>query len=94
MLDADSIEAFQSFIGSLQWVVSLECFDFDAAVMTLSTSSSTPSIGHFDCAKCLCSYLFEMMHDVLPCHTNEPDNNYLTDFEFELEATVYMRGSE
>ena len=41
-LDADGVQQYQSLIGSMQWAISLGCFDIATAVMSMSSFQTAP----------------------------------------------------
>jgi hypothetical protein len=47
-LDQAGIEVYQSIIGSLQWEISLGCFDIQTATMTMSRFRTVPKKGHLE----------------------------------------------
>jgi len=45
------------------------------AVMTLSSFRAQPSIGHLECIKPICGYLYKMKDSVICVRTGEPDHS-------------------
>ena len=56
-LNIRGIEQYQSLIGSMKWAVSIGRWDFQIAVITLSSFRSQPRQGHLDRAKRCYSFL-------------------------------------
>jgi hypothetical protein len=56
-LDEECIQQYQSLIGSMQWAISIGCFDIAVHVMSMSTFRTSPWCGHLDRAKCMVGYL-------------------------------------
>jgi hypothetical protein len=57
LLDSLGIKHYQSLIGSLQWLVTLVCFDIHLGVATMSTYSCAPRQGLLDQLKRMNGYL-------------------------------------
>jgi hypothetical protein len=58
-LDEDSIQQYQSLIGSMQWAISIGRFDIAVHVMSMSSFRTSPWRGHLNRAKCMVSYLYK-----------------------------------
>ena len=56
-LGLEGIKKYQSWIGALQWVVTLGRFDVQVAVMTLSSFRVAPRLGHWECIIRVLGYL-------------------------------------
>jgi hypothetical protein len=56
-LDANGRTRYQTLIGCLQWVVTLERFDIACAVMTMSRFRVLPHQGHHDLLEHVFGYL-------------------------------------
>jgi len=61
-LDANGIKDYQSFIGTLQWSVSLGWINITTAIMTMSGFRVTPRKGHLEQIQCIIAYLVKMKH--------------------------------
>lgn len=73
LLNDKGIKQYQSLIGSIQWAVSIERWDTQIAVMTLSSFRAQPKQGHLDQAKQLYSFLRNFQHFKIKFLTDEPD---------------------
>ena len=62
LLDRKGIEQYQSLLGSLQWAISLGCFDIAIAVMSMSSFHAAPSLGHLNWLRSIYGYLTRMKH--------------------------------
>jgi hypothetical protein len=89
LLDQTRVQQYQLLIGSLQWAISLGCFDIATAVMSLLSFRAIPCQGHLERAKRICSYLYQMRHDIIRFRTHEPDYSDLPDVEHKWDASVY-----
>jgi hypothetical protein len=47
-LDQAGIKVYQSMIGSLQWAISLGCFDIQTSTMTIYRFHTAPKKGHLE----------------------------------------------
>ena len=65
LLDATGIQQYQSLIGSLQWAISLGCFDIAMAVMSMSSFHVAPHRGHLKCLQRICGYLVKVKNATL-----------------------------
>lgn len=72
-LNEDGIEKYQSLIGSMQWAVSIEKWDINISVMTLSSFRAQPRQGHLDRAKRVYTFLRNFKHFQIRFRTDEPD---------------------
>ena len=57
LLDDEGIQQYQSLIGSLQWNISLGCYNIMCVVMTMSSFYAAPRIGQLEQLKQICGYL-------------------------------------
>ena len=60
LLDEDRISKYRSLIGALQWAISLGRFDLGVLVMTMSSFSAAPRVGHLERLKRITGYLLKM----------------------------------
>ena len=79
LLDAEGIQLYQSFLGSLQWAISLGRFDIATAVMFMSSFRVLPCQGHLKRLQQICGYLVKMKHATLRFRTHKPDYSDLPD---------------
>jgi hypothetical protein len=94
ILDPDRITLYQSLIGALQWAITLGRIDVMSSVVTMSSYSAAPKIGHFDRVKRIYGYLSRMSQAKIRVRTEEPDYSGLSKFEFDWSRTVYRKIEE
>ena len=73
LLGPDGIEQYQSFLGAVQWLVTLCRFDIAHAVMSLSRFRAAPREGHLDRLKRLIGYLRKRPSCAIRFRTGIPD---------------------
>jgi hypothetical protein len=88
-LDQTGVQQYQPLVGSLQWAISLGCFDIATAVMSLSSFRALPCQGHLERAKQICSYLCWMRRATIRFCTHEPDYSDFPNVEHKWDASVY-----
>ncbi len=88
LLNEKGTQQYQSIIGSLQWAISLGCFDIATAVMTMSSFRAAPWHGHLDRLKRIIGYLAKMKNGAIRFGTHKPDYFVLQPNQYEW-AHVY-----
>jgi hypothetical protein len=88
-LRQDKTQQFQSFIGAMQWAVSIGRLDIATAVMSLSSFHAMPRRGHLERAKRIYGYLRKMKEARIRVLTNEPDYSDYQDPEYNWSSSVY-----
>lgn len=73
LLDEEGIQLYQSLVGSLQWAISLGCFDIACAVMTMSCFRAAPQQGHLFCLCRNYRYLLKFKDAKIRFCTHQPD---------------------
>ena len=77
-LEEEEIEQYQSMIGSLQWLVSIERWDLLTHIMTVMSSfRSTPKFGHMERAKQVCAFSCNFKHFKLRYRIGKSDHSHL-----------------
>jgi hypothetical protein len=74
LLDDTEIIKYQSLIGALQWVVTLEHFDVLVAVCTMSTYRVTPHVGYLHRLKRMFRYLKKHQDGAVRFRVEIPDH--------------------
>jgi hypothetical protein len=90
----EQITQYQSMIGALQWIVTIERFDFNTAVMTMSGFRIAPRVGHLNRFKRIYGYLLKMKHASIRVRTKEPDFSDLPDNVHDWTYSVYGQVEE
>ena len=80
---------YQSMIGSLQWAVSLGCFDMNSIVMTLSTFRSAPRQGHQKRLQRIYVYIAKFGESAIRIQTQEPNYPNIVIKEYDWKKSVY-----
>ena len=93
-LDDEGIQQYQSLIGSLQWLITIGCWDVQTAVMTLSSFRAQPRKGHLERVKRIYGYVNRFKHFCIRFRTEEPDVSYFDSKEFDWSSTVYGKHQE
>ena len=88
-LDDKGINDYQSLIGMMQWAISLGRFDIHTAVMTMSSYTNAPRIGHLDRARRICGYLCKMRHATIRFRHGTPDYSGMTHDTMDWRYSVY-----
>jgi hypothetical protein len=88
-LDEDGIQKYQSVIGSMQWAISIGCFDIAIHVMSMSIFRTSPCCGHLDRAKRMVGYLSKFRLAKICVLTNEPDYSDVGRIEYDWAKSVY-----
>ena len=73
LLDVEGIQQYQSLIGSLQWTVSLRCYNIMCAIMTMSSFCAAPRVGHLEHLKWICGYLVNTSDYKICSYTHDID---------------------
>ena len=68
------IAQYQSLIGAMQWLVTLNRFDIAQAIMSLSRFRTAPRIGHMERLKQVVGYLRKRAHFAIRFRTEIPDH--------------------
>jgi hypothetical protein len=93
-LDEECIQQYQSLIGSMQWAISIGCFDIAVHVMSMSTFRTSPWCGHLDRAKCMVGYLSKFRLAKIWVLTNKLDYSDVERIEYDWTKSVYGDISE
>jgi hypothetical protein len=93
-LDEDSIQQYQSLIGSMQWAISIGCFDIAVHVMSMSSFRTYPQRGHLDQAKCMVGYLSKFPLAKIGVLTDEPDYSDVERIKYDWTKSIYGDVSE
>jgi len=88
-LDGKGTQTYQSLVGALQWSISIGGFDIAMAVMTMSSFRAQPHIGHLECIKRICGFLYKMKDAAICIRTGEPDYSGLDEEQYDWANTVY-----
>jgi hypothetical protein len=80
LLDSKGIEMYQSIIGALQEVVTIESLDITTAVMTMAGFRTAPRVRHPDQLKRVYGYLSKMLRS----RTEEPEYSYLPGYTNDM----------
>ena len=94
ILDVEHTQKYHSFVGAMQWAVSIRYIDITTAVMTLSSFHSAPHQGHLDHVKWFYSYLSKFKDAVIRIRVDEPDYSSLLEPDYDWKYSVYGEGSE
>ena len=89
LLDDEEVTKYQSLIGALQWTITLGRFDIAVAVMTMSSFSAAPRMGHMERVRRIAGYLLKMKHGFIRIRTAEPDFSDLPLNEHDWSHTIY-----
>ena len=90
LLDEADIKKYQSLIGSLNWAITIGCFDIIPAVVALSTFCTAPRAGHLEQIKHVCGYLHKHPDAAIQFRTNIPDHESLYEMpDFSWLHSVY-----
>ena len=90
LLDDEEVTKYQSLIGALQWTITLGRFDIAVAVMTMSSFSAAPRMGHMERVRRIAGYLLKMKHGFIRIRTAEPDFSDLPLNEHDWSHTIYV----
>jgi len=93
-LDDDGTQTYQSLVGVLQWSISIGQFDIATAVMTISSFQAQPPVGHLECVKRICGYLYKMKDTAICIRVGELDYSDLAEEEYDWASTMYGDVSE
>jgi hypothetical protein len=88
-LDKDSIQQYQSLIGSMQWAISIGHFDIAVHVMSMSSFRTLPRRGHLDRAKCMVGYLSKFRLAKIQVLTDKPDYSDVERIKYDWTKSVY-----
>ena len=94
LCDEHQTKQFQTLIGQLQWLISLNRFDIAVHVMSLSRFRAQPRKGHLDRAKRIVGYLLFLPDGAIRFRIGEPDFSSLKDQEYDWTRTVYSGACE
>ena len=78
-----------SFIGQLQWLVSLGRFDIFSAITTLSRFHSAPRKGHLNRLKRIVGYVYDTKHAAIRVRTGILDYSDFPEQRFDWAHTIY-----
>ena len=94
LLDEGGIKLYQSFIGTLQWVVTLGRLDIFSAVMTMSSFRSAPREGHLTRVKRIYGYLKKMRHGSTTFRVTQPDYSSIPTDQHDWMKSIYGKVEE
>ena len=86
LLDKDSIHIYQSFIGSLEWAISIGRRDIATSVISLCNHRSAPGIGNLERVKRVWGYLSKMKESKLRFRVSLPDYSDISHKEYDWET--------
>jgi hypothetical protein len=89
LLGPEDVVKYQSFIGAMQWAISIGRFDIQTAVMTLSSFRASPRKGHLERAKRIYGYLAKMKNATIRFRVDEPDYSALPEQCYDWTSSVY-----
>jgi hypothetical protein len=90
----EQISQYQSMIGSLQWIVTIDRFDVHTAVMTMSGFRIAPRVEHLERLRRIYGYLSKMRFASIRVRTDEPDYSNFSDPDYDWAYTVYGKVKE
>jgi hypothetical protein len=90
----EKISQYQSMIGSLQWIITIERFDVHTAMMTMSGFRIAPRVGHLDRLQRIYRYLSKMRFASIRVRTEEPDYSNISDPDYDWTNIVYGKVKE
>ena len=76
-------------VGQLQFLVTLERFDIQAQVISMSRFRAAPRQGHLERSKRIYAYVIRTRNYVTRFRDMEPDYSYLVELKFLWTHTVY-----
>ena len=76
-LNDEDTQKYQSLIGALQWVITIQHFDISTAIMILSSFRAQTFHGHPKPVKCIYGYLYKRKDAEVCVHTQELDYSYI-----------------
>ena len=85
----DETKAYQSLIGSMQWLISMGRFDTATAVMSMSRFRALPRKGHLERVKRIVGYAVNMRNAAIRFRVNEPDYSDVPIPEYDWTYSVY-----
>jgi len=94
LLDDDWKQKYQSFMGQLQWAVSIGRIDIATAVMTMSSFNVAPRKGHLERIQRIYAYLRNFKNSALRIRVYEPDLSSLDSIKTDWTYSVYGEGEE
>ena len=80
---------YQSWIGALQWCVTLGRFDIGIAVMTMSSFRAQPRAGHWVIIERIIGYLRFTKEGALRFRTDIPNYSHLPEPDYDWDHSVY-----
>ncbi len=85
---------YLTFIGQLQWLISLGRFDVFTATMTLSRFRAAPRTGTMDRVKRIFGYLYKLKDGAIRYRTDLPDMSLYPFNDYAWKKTVYGNVTE
>ena len=87
--EGDMAAKYLTFVGQLQWLVTLGRFDIHAQVATMSRFRAAPRQGHMDRLKRIYSYAIRTKDYAIRFITDQSDYSFLPDQDFDWTYSVY-----
>ena len=96
LLGEADIKIYQSFVGALQWAITLGRFDLSSSVACLSRFRGAPRQGHLDRVKRVCGYLRKFSEAAIRFRTQWPENEIIFGDTptYDWQHTVYGDAKE
>jgi hypothetical protein len=88
------IDNYLTFIGQLQWLISLGRFDIFTATMTMSRFRAAPRSGHIERIKRIYGYLYKFKEGAIRYRVNNPDMSNYPIKDYDWTRSVYGNVSE
>ena len=74
LLDMEYVTRYQAMVGSLNWAISIGCFDIQYATTTMARYSHAPREGHMKAVKRIFGYLKKFSKAKLPIDLELPNH--------------------
>ena len=89
-MGAHGIKKYQSWIGALQWVVTLGRFDVQVSVMTMSSFCVAPRVSHWHAVVHILGYLHRTKDGVIRFRLEMPEEaESLPEPKYDWDQSVY-----